>query len=129
MKRPGAAAIAATLLLVAGLAWTTSCSNSSDNNYLTNPPPPPGGSLELNSGTINGGGTYVHAFANAGTYNYHCTIHGPIMSGSVHVLAGHPNTAAVTISNNAYTPVTALVAPGGTVTWTNNGSPHTVTSN
>lgn len=124
MKRPRATILTATLLLIAGMVWTTSCSN--DNN-VTNPPPM--GNLELNSGNIANGGTYVHTFANAGTYNYHCTIHGAGMAGSVTVVAGQPATAAVTINDNSYAPPNATVAPGGTVTWTNNGSPHTVTSN
>lgn len=29
-----------------------------------------------NSGSIGGGGTFTHTFANAGTYNYYCQIHG-----------------------------------------------------
>lgn len=32
-----------------------------------------------------GSGTYTRAFAAAGTYNYHCTIHGAAMSGTVTV--------------------------------------------
>ena len=32
-----------------------------------------------------GSGTYVRTFATAGTYKYHCTIHGPGMAGSVTV--------------------------------------------
>ena len=30
-------------------------------------------------------GTYSRMFAAAGTYSYHCTIHGPAMSGSITV--------------------------------------------
>jgi plastocyanin len=38
----------------------------------------------FNSGTSGPGGTFQHAFANvAETVNYHCLIHGPVMSGTV----------------------------------------------
>ena len=84
---------------------------------------------ELNSGSIANGGTYQHTFANAGTYSYFCTIHGTGMAGTVVVAGGQPASASVSIQNNFYSPATVSVAPGGTVTWTNNGSTHTVTSN
>jgi plastocyanin len=32
-----------------------------------------------------GSGKFVRTFATAGTYKYHCTIHGPAMAGSVTV--------------------------------------------
>jgi plastocyanin len=32
-----------------------------------------------------GGGTYTRTFSTAGTYAYHCTIHGTIMSGNITV--------------------------------------------
>jgi plastocyanin len=52
------------------------------------------------------------------------------MTGSVVVGgAGSPASAGVTITDNAFNPTPAAVATGGTVTWTNNGSTHTVTSN
>jgi plastocyanin len=85
--------------------------------------------LELNSGNIPNGGTYQHTFANAGTYPYHCVIHGTGMAGTVVVAGGQPASASVSIGNNFYSPASVSVAPGGTVTWTNNGSTHTVTSN
>lgn len=85
---------------------------------------------ELSSGTIGPGGMYQHTFASAGTYPYHCAIHGLSMAGTVVVANGQPANAAVSIqNNNTYSPATVSVAPGGTVTWTNNGSNHTVTSN
>jgi len=83
---------------------------------------------ELNSGNIANGGTYSHTFANAGTYNYFCTIHGAGMSGTVIVASGQPASASVSIMNNFFSPASVSVGPGGTVTWTNNGSTHTVTS-
>ena len=83
---------------------------------------------ELNSGTIATNGTYSHTFANAGTYNYFCTIHGAGMAGTVIVAMGQAASASVSIGNNFYSPASVSSAPGGTVTWTNNGSPHTVTS-
>ncbi len=36
---------------------------------------------ELGSPTINSGGTYVHTFNTAGTFDYHCTFHGSPSAG------------------------------------------------
>lgn len=91
-----------------------------------------GAAKELDSATLGTGAMYAHMFANAGTYNYHCMIHGLGMAGTVTVTVtgGPPASAAVSIQNNLYNPAGVSVAPNGTVTWTNNGSNnHTVTSN
>ncbi|HYM93584.1 MAG TPA: plastocyanin/azurin family copper-binding protein [Chitinophagaceae bacterium] len=37
----------------------------------------------FNSGTINGGATYSYTASVAGTFAYHCTIHGLAMSGTL----------------------------------------------
>ena len=115
-----------TFCLIAMIALVASCGKDPVS------PPGGGGGLELNSGTINGGGTYPHTFANAGTYNYHCNFHGG-MTGSV-VVGGPgspPMTAGVTMAGSAFNPTPVAVAVGGTVTWTNNdgSTQHTVTSN
>jgi plastocyanin len=112
----------APLLLLALALPLAACSKSKSG------PTSPGTPKELDSGNIANGGTFVHTFANAGTFDYHCAIHGITMSGSVHVVAGSAASAGVSIENNFYTPPTAQIAPGGTVTWTNAGSTHTVTS-
>lgn len=113
------------LSMVAMIALVASCSDNP-----TAPGGGNGGGLELNSGNIGNGGTYAHTFASAGTYNYRCTLHGG-MTGSVIVggAGSPPMTAGVTITDNAFNPTPVSVATGGTVTWTNNGSTHTVTSN
>lgn len=36
----------------------------------------------FDSGSIASGGSYQHTFTQAGTYNYHCTIH-PSMQGTI----------------------------------------------
>jgi plastocyanin len=36
-----------------------------------------------NSGLINPGNTYQRFFNTVGTFNYHCTVHGVAMSGTV----------------------------------------------
>ena len=108
-------------LLIAAVALVASCGKDTPTGGGG------GGTRELDSPHIANSGTYSHLFANTGSYPYHCDLHSG-MNGSVHVEAGHPMTAAVTITDNQFTPTTALVAPGGTVTWTNNGSTHTVTS-
>jgi plastocyanin len=113
----------ATLALIAMVALVASCSDKA-----TNPTGGGGGggTKELNSGDILNGQSFVHTFANAGTYNYHCVHH--TMSGSVIVHDGQPMSATVTIGASSYSPTPAHVAPGGTVTWNNNGPTHTVTS-
>jgi plastocyanin len=51
------------------------------------------------------------------------------MQGTVIVSAGAPASASVAIQNFSFSPSTVSVAPGGTVTWTNNdGASHTITS-
>jgi plastocyanin len=85
---------------------------------------------ELNSPTLGNGGVYMHTFATAGTYPYHCSVHGLAMSGSITVAGGQPASVPVTIQDNSFNPGSVSVNVGGTVTWTNNGSNnHTVTSN
>ena len=37
----------------------------------------------FDSGTINGGKTYSYTASAAGTFDYHCTIHGLAMSGTL----------------------------------------------
>ncbi len=113
----------APLLLLTLMLPLSACSKGDSG-----PAGPGPATKELNSGNIVNGGTYVHTFATAGTYDYHCTIHGITMSGSVTVVPGSAASAGVSIENNFYTPPTAQVAPGGTVTWNNAGSTHTVTS-
>ena len=111
------------VLLALGLALVAGGCGSDDDNPVTPPP-----TLELNSGNIPNGGTYVHTFATAGTFPYKCTIHSG-MTGSITV---DPNSAVTTlgiaISNNAFTPNNATVKTGAVVTWTNGGTTHTVTS-
>jgi plastocyanin len=117
------APLIALCLIVVGAA-VPGCSKKSTNLG--------GGSAakELESPVLSNGGVYMHTFANAGTYNYHCTVHGLGMAGTVTVANGQAAATAVSIQNNLYNPASVSVAPTGTVTWTNNGgNPHTVTSN
>jgi plastocyanin len=123
-RRPRFATLALTLLTLL-VASVPGCGKNS-----TNPPGGGGAAKELDSGTLGPGAMYAHMFATVGTYNYHCNIHGLSMAGTVTVAGGQPANAAVSIVDNAYNPASVSVAPGGTVTWTRNGSnPHTVTSN
>lgn len=120
--RFGFVLLALSLALFAG-----GCGDDDDDNPV-NPPP----ALELNSPTLAGGSgaTYVHTFATAGTFPYHCTVH-PTMTASITVdPASAVTTLSISITDNAFTPNTATVKTGAVVTWTNNGNnPHTVTSN
>jgi FtsP/CotA-like multicopper oxidase with cupredoxin domain len=71
------------------------------------PPPAPGDSWPFTFGN------------EPGICRYHCQIHGAMMSGQVVVDPAGPATRAVSAHNNQFTPQVATVAPGGTVTWTN----------
>lgn len=80
----------------------------------------------FDSGDIAPGGTYNRTFDTGGRFEYKCFYHGN-MSGEVVVEAGAPASANVPILDNAFEPPTITLAPGGTVTWTNNGiGLHTV---
>ena len=120
---PRVLSIAVVLMLGLGFV-ASSCSKKKSGGQVMNP----GGTLELSSDNLGMGGTYDHAFANAGTYAYHCSFHGT-MHGSVTVVAGSPTSANVTIASFAFGPASVSVAPGGTVRWINNdAATHTVTS-
>lgn len=122
-RRPRFATFTLALLAIL-VASVSGCKNS------TNPPGGGGAAKELNSPTLGNGGVYAHMFATAGTYNYHCNIHGLAMAGTVTVAGGGSPGAAVSIQDNLYNPASVTITPGQTVTWTNNGSnSHTVTSN
>ena len=116
--------IATLSALTLALLLTSIPGCGGDNNNPVVPPVP----KELDSASLGPNDTFSHTFANAGTYNYHCKFHGG-MNGSVTVATGQGATASVSITDNSFgSPVS--VAPGGMVTWTNNGSnAHTVTSN
>lgn len=75
---------------------------------------------QFQSPTVGPGATFSSAFANAGVCDYHCLIHGVMMSGQVRVVAGAPAAAGVSMLLNSFNPPVVSVAPGGTVTWTNN---------
>lgn len=83
--------------------------------------------FDFKSTTIAPGGTWppppqpgLTVPAEEGICRYHCQIHGPMMSATIAVQAGAPANRVVSIQNNQFTPQNATVAPGGTVTWTNN---------
>lgn len=114
-----------TATLVLALAASVGCSKSDKGGPVTGPGPTP---KELDSATLSSGAVYNHTFANAGAYPYHCKFHGG-MTGTVQVSAGSPAMVSVSITDNAFNPASVSVAPGGSVTWTNNGgAQHTVTS-
>lgn len=115
----------AAVLMLLGLVG--SCSDKG------NPANPGSGGKELDSTNIPGDGSapFVHTFATAGSFPYHCSIH-PAMTGTVTVdtLSATPMTQLVVIPTGTSSPFPAAhVHTGGQVTWTNNtGLPHTVTS-
>lgn len=131
---------AVALYLVA--AWLGSCSKSSPTSPTY--PPNPGGGGELN-GSLASGGQYAHTFANAGTFNYKCTIHPTCASLAGRIVVLAPGGAiqnrvlSITQSGGSSGPYGSTcsglslqvdsVLVGDQVTWTNNSPlPHTVTS-
>jgi plastocyanin len=91
-----------------------------------------GSGQELASPTLGPLATYSHTFASAGTYPYHCEFHGAMQATVVVDPNSVVTTASVSIVNSTatgFSPQSVTIAPGGTVTWTNNDSVnHTVTS-
>jgi plastocyanin len=77
------------------------------------------------------GGSASLTFDDLGEFEYFCVYH-PSMTGKVRVEVGEPAAASVTIEDApdmGFFPEDIAVAPGGTVTWTNNSQfHHTVTS-
>jgi hypothetical protein len=99
----------------------------------TSPPP----TKELDSpyllGATGGSQNYIHAFANPGTYAYHCKLHTTAthrMGGMVFVTAQGADSAFVSIFQGAFHPDSVTVRPNGQVRWQNfdDGTHHTVTS-
>ena len=79
----------------------------------------------FDSGDINTDATYNRIFNTAGEFDYECFYHP--MFGKVRVEGGAPAAVAVSILDNTFNPAEVSVAPGGVITWTNNGmATHTV---
>ena len=75
---------------------------------------------------INPGQSWSRVFQSEGTYDYRCFYHG-MMAGKVVVQTGADTQVSVDVRDNSFEPEEVLVAPGGEVTWTNNGvGLHTV---
>ena len=95
------------------------------------------GAKELDSQSLLGAATgsrnYIHVFANAGRYPYHCEYHTTTTTpeaGTVVVVDGAADSAFVSIFQGAYHPSSVAVKPDGQVRWQNFdvGVHHTVTS-
>lgn len=76
-------------------------------------------------------GVFEHTFGAEGDFEYFCQ-HHPIMTGTVHVVAGGPPTATVNIVDApamSFSPQDVFIGVGGTVRWENHSMHHhTVTS-
>jgi len=117
------------IALLAVLAFTLpSCMDKA-----TSPPAAP----ELDSpsllGATTGSANYIHWFAKAGVYPYHCTYHTNSHTrepGTVIVEDGGLDSAFVSIYQGAYHPASVTVRPNAQVRWQNfdDGVHHTVTS-
>jgi plastocyanin len=93
--------------------------------------------MELDSpsllGATAGSQNYIHTFAHAGLYPYHCEYHTTAshrMAGTVTVDDTGQDSAFVSIFQGAFQPASVVVRPGGQVRWQNfdDGVHHTVTS-
>ena len=111
-------------------AMSLSCGRTADSTNTSTAP-------ELDSpyllGATTGSQNYIHAFASAGQYPYHCKLHTTVNyreGGLVVVSAQGADSAYVTIFTGAFHPDTVIVKPGGPVRWQNfdDGTHHTVTS-
>lgn len=84
-------------------------------------------------GAATGSRNYIHVFANAGRYPYHCEYHTTTANpeaGTVVVVDGAADSAFVSIFEGAYHPPSVAVRPDGQVRWQSFdvGIHHTVTS-
>ena len=116
--KPAAALVLLLPLVLAGCG-------GGDDNGPTNPGPG-GGGTTFASPTLPPSATFAHTFNTNGTFGYHCGIHPTIMTGARIVVS---DTSAVSVavsivslSTPGFSPATAWVKKGGTVTWTNNHS-------
>jgi plastocyanin len=69
-----------------------------------------GAPAAFDSGTLNGGRTFMRAFTVAGTYNYQCAIHGASMSGTITVAAA-PVAAPSSDSTSSAPPADQAAPP------------------
>jgi plastocyanin len=116
------------VLISAGSIAIAGCSKDSPTTPVVG-----GSTPELSSGNIPNGGVFQHTFATAGTFPYHCSLHGAMTGNSVVVSAGSVNDSAfvqiVSLTAPGFSPPSVTIKPGGHVRWLNvQGSPHTVTS-
>jgi FtsP/CotA-like multicopper oxidase with cupredoxin domain len=84
-----------------------------------------GGTSEyaFQSKSLGPGDTFSFTFGTTlDTCHYICAIHGASMAGEVQVVPGGRPARAVTIRDNLFDPASVTIGPGGTVTWTNQGS-------
>ncbi len=126
---PGASAVI-TVRFTPSAGGPSSCTLDT-GDALCADVPCSGTGIELNSGFLSPLATFQHTFMTAGSYPYHCEIH-TVMRGTVIVDIAGPPSASVSIvsaTSTGFSPSSVTVAPGGTVTWTNNHTTtHTVTS-
>jgi FtsP/CotA-like multicopper oxidase with cupredoxin domain len=84
----------------------------------------------LQPNNVGAASVFQHQFtAGPETCQYHCAIHGILMSGTVEVVPGGPTATPVDVTalDNRWVPQVVQVGPGGTVRWTNKGAnPHIV---
>ena len=127
------AMFASALVLVLGLGlYSIGCSKSTSPGGGGGGTPPAGPSFNFSFPAQ--GASAFFAFADAGTWGYHCIPHGGAgMTGTVIVSAAGADSALVDVSSAggalSFSPSSVTIKPGGTVRWVNRSTMtiHTVT--
>ena len=84
----------------------------------------------FDSGALNAPASFIRSFPAAGTVDYHCTFHVSMgMIGTVTIVDGAADSAAVSASGTSFAPQTVSIKPGGHVRWNVTAGTHTITSN
>lgn len=76
------------------------------------------GELPMRSPDLGQGESWTTVFTEPGEYQYYCHQHH-MMIGSVIVQAAGPRSVDIGLRNDTFSPTSASVEAGGSVTWTN----------
>jgi hypothetical protein len=116
---------AVLIVLAAASAILASCGGDEGPTY----PPLSGPGTRFASPNLPPMASWAHTFPDTGVFGYHCGLHPSIMKNAAVVVTATAPSSAVPVSilslaTPGFSPDTARVLPGGTVTWRND---HTTT--